>query len=331
MSNEQKSNRYKTKEERDEFLELGDIDLHDDDLDGRDLNDYYGEGKPITFEGWKKLIEDLNELFQAPPGECKAIDALSLPESPQVWTIKDVEEVREKMVEMCETHTFDWGWYLPGWEGSEEDKDLLRFPFGREIIYEIVDQMNWCHCGQDVFSIGEVYPELGGCLPAPPRTGEDLETAIGGMQVGVENFKGVWRVWLERHSTNGDAATEATREAYSARYPDRLVPWHIGRARTAVEVARGELDCSGAVDVSEYGGYLIPDSWLFNYECYLDRDCSWAEGWMVEFCEEQLANIRAREYNYAVKNLTLAQDQGRWNEWVLVVNPGIRVHEDCED
>ena len=325
------SDRYKTKAERDDFLETWDIDLHDDDLAGRDLNDYYEEGKPITFEGWKKLIEDLNELFANPPGDCEAVGALSLPESPQVWTIEDVEEVREKMKEMCENHTFDWGWYQPGFEGP--DNDLLRFPFGREIIYEIVDQMNWCQCGQDDYSIGEVYPELGTCLqdPPPARTGDTLETLIGGMQVGVEDYKGQWKVYLLRHSTNGDAATEDTRELYSARYPDRIVPWHIGRSRTAVEIARGEIDCSGAVDVGEYGDYLVPDSWLFNYECYLDRDCSWAIGWQVEWCEDQLAQIREREYNHAVVNLTLAQDQGRWDEWVLVATPGIRVHEDCED
>lgn len=338
------SDRYKTKAERDAFLEAWDIDLHDDDLAGRDLNDYYEEGKPITFEGWKKLIEDLNELFEAAPGECEAIGALSLPESPQVWTIEDVEEVREKMIEMCENTTFDWGWYQPGFQGP--DNDLLRFPFGREIIYEIVDQMRWCNCGSDIYSLGEVYPELGGCLPAGARTGEDLEGLIGGMGVGTADFKGTWQVNLTRHSTAGDAETEALRAHYAARYPERDVPWWVGRSRNSVRLRSGELDCAGGVDYGDEDPYTIPDSWLINYECYLDDECILATeppvfwfgpGWeeynqeVFDQCVEDLAQRRSDAIDEAQQSVDNLTDQGRWDEWVLVVNTGTRVHPDCED
>jgi len=267
------SDRYKTKEERDDFLETWGIDLHDDDLHGRDLNDYYEEGKPITFEGWKKLIEDLNELFTNPPGECEAVDEIPLPESPQVWTLEDVEEVREKMIEMCNNIEFDWGWYQPNFEGP--DNDLLRFPFGRELIYEMVDQMFWCGCGDDSYSLRELHPALAGCLEdqvlgePPART--PLSDIISGMQVGLEGNHGTWQFYILRHSTDADAATESERGHWEAANEGQTAPWIVGRRDNSTKRAAGSLDCSGAVVCNEScDEQYLADDWPIYYRCYPD-------------------------------------------------------------
>lgn len=343
-----KSERLQTKDERDEWLEeqeeLG-IFL--------DESDYYESGRPITLEGWKKLVEDLNELFENPPGNCETIEAVEIPEDPQVWKLEDVEDIREKMIEMCHDNSFDWGWYLPAWQGSEKDKDLLRFPFGREIIYEIQDQMRWCDCGTDTITLTENYPELGGCLdngvPVNPAPTEDVESLIGGMSVGTVGYIGFWEYILVYHSTTRDAAREHRREVYEERFPDRDIGfWTINRRNIdAVSLRSGVVDCDGNIAYQPNAVASMPTAYLVNYDCYIDAedDCVlsttkplwwFGPGWeeynqeVYNQCLQAITDLRAAALQGATDELNHLNDEGTWEEYILRFTPG-SPSEECEE
>lgn len=96
---------------------------------------YYNEGKPYSIKNWNDLIEDVNEILENPPYEsvdCPPVDPIELVEDPHIWTVQDVEEMRDKLKETCPDIEF------------EEELEVWK----KDIIDEIVEEMDkaWCDC-----------------------------------------------------------------------------------------------------------------------------------------------------------------------------------------
>ena len=157
---------------------------------------YYDSG-PYTREHWNKLIRDLNFLISQ---DCagKNVEPLDEVDSNHVWTLGDVEEFREKLLEICEDNEF------------EED---LTKPWRTAIIDELADEMKrgWCGCtplGPYLFHTA--YPELSQvCLPEHDPL-VPLSSFIDGMSVC--GSRGRWTVYLRTYffSLHGDPVRLAT-------------------------------------------------------------------------------------------------------------------------
>ena len=152
---------------------------------------YYDIDKPFSRENWNKLIRDLNEvLTDGAPGGCEGIEPLEEVEPEHIWTKKDVEEVRDKITEMCKDNEF------------EEDLDK---PWRRAIIDEIESQMNhWCDCQTGPFLIHTALPALGVCWFAP-KDYTSLASLIDGLQVCNAGYDGIWTVTrkMDHYWTHG--------------------------------------------------------------------------------------------------------------------------------
>ncbi len=318
---------------------------------GLDLDDskYYDIEEPFDKEKWINLIEDLNELFENPPGECSAVNALDVPEGDYVVTRKDVETIRERMQEMCADIDFDWGWYLPDWEGSDEDKNLLIQPIGREFIYEIEDQMLWCNCGDNAYSVAEARTYLGGCEHESTGSspGANIKSTIEGMQVGSPRIAGGWTLYLWRHWYLYAEEEEYLRAIWAADNPGEPIPWIVGRNRSTTRIMSGSLDCRGAVDF----GSNNPDrnfagDALIDYNCYPDRECvlatepppwwfgpGWEEHRQQEYedCLEELQELRDAAITAAEAEVAERIAEDDWIEYMLVARSFGYVNEECEE
>ncbi len=142
------------------------------------MSDYYDIDKPFSRKNWNKLIRDLNEFFSAPTEGCPDIEPLDEVEPGKIWTLQDVQEIRDKLKEACPLNFRD-----------DIDYYDLNKPWHKQIIDEIEEAMIWCNCGVQVIdevilpymvlckhcgydweplgpTIGEVY---GGSTVAPPN------------------------------------------------------------------------------------------------------------------------------------------------------------------
>jgi hypothetical protein len=151
---------------------------------------YYESGKPFRRSQWNLLISDLNELFQNPPGDCDEIDEIEEAEEDHVWTKEDVEEVREKMIEMCPDIEFD-----------RNGEPLLEKPWSEEIIDEIEDQMDWCDCEPagptEIILADEPLKYCGTCCGFDDPEPVLVKDVIDGLQVApAGTYGGTWRVYL---------------------------------------------------------------------------------------------------------------------------------------
>lgn len=101
------------------------------------MSDYYDMDKPYSIANWNKLIGDVNEILEDPPSgsDCEPIEPIEEVEDPHLWSVEDVEEMRDKLKETCPDISF-----------SEEL--VLWHP---EIIDEIEEQMEeaWCDCEEE--------------------------------------------------------------------------------------------------------------------------------------------------------------------------------------
>ncbi len=162
----------------------------------------FEDAKPLTWlEKWKKLLDNANEAFANPPGDCSPIDPIELPVYPHPFTKGHIEEVREKIDQMCPGFDlWDLGWYLQDWEGTDEEKDLLTKPIGRELLYEIETGLTWCGCGPTII-YEESLPRIYVCPPCGyPDFSEFSGTVgdhFGGMQVGPPGQ--IHRYWQYGH------------------------------------------------------------------------------------------------------------------------------------
>jgi hypothetical protein len=299
------------------------------------VSKYYESGKPFTRTQWNLLIGDLNELFQNPPGVCEAIDEIDEADVDHVWTKGDVEEVREKMMELCPDIEFDW-----------EGEPLLEKPWSEEIIDEIEDQMDWCDCGANEYQIAEIHPELGECFhEAGDRTADTLESVVSGMQVASEGHGGLWSVYTLRHTFTLDEQADEVRTAYAQRHGEP-VPFLIGRSLTANRIANGTIDCNGQVDWGSNPPGFISPGYFVDYECWPEDECvlqveppiwwfgpGWAEEAQAQFeaCQEELEARRQGAIDDAQEFVDrLNNEVGEWLEYVLVVND-FGLNPDCEE
>lgn len=58
-------------------------------------------GSPL--EAWNALIEDVNDLVD----ECPNVEELELKEAPHLWAKEDIEEVQDKLIELCPDNEFE--------------------------------------------------------------------------------------------------------------------------------------------------------------------------------------------------------------------------------
>jgi hypothetical protein len=195
------------------------------------MSEYYEIDKPFSRENWNKLIRDLNEvLTDGAPGGCEGIDPLEEVDPEHIWTKKDVEEVRDKIKEMCADNEFD----------ADLDK-----PWHRSIIDEIEDQMNhWCGCAVGPFLLHTALPALGVCWFETNNTEgyyTTLASLIDGLQVCNAGYDGIWTVTrrMDHYWTSG-----------------------VQNQR----ISQGLIDCSGSV---VYTGTYKFDTMLWkNYFCF---------------------------------------------------------------
>lgn len=116
------------------------------------MSKYYDLAKPFSLANWKLLIEDVNDILENPPegSDCEPIEPIEEPEAPKMWEVKDVEEVRDKLIETCPDIEF------------KAELEIWR----PDIIDEIEKAMEqaWCNC-----TGGDKENEYG------PFTVEDVE------------------------------------------------------------------------------------------------------------------------------------------------------------
>lgn len=98
------------------------------------MSQYYDLSKPyfIDADGWNELLEDVNEILENPDPGCEPIEPIELVTDPHLWSVEDVEEVRNKLIETCPDISFV--------------EDLVIWH--PEIIDEIEAEMEkaWCDC-----------------------------------------------------------------------------------------------------------------------------------------------------------------------------------------
>lgn len=98
------------------------------------MSKYYDSGAPFSLDNWNLLIADVNNILQNPPEDsnCEPIDTIEAAGDPHLWSVDDIEEVRNKLKETCPDIRF------------QEDLQIWR----PEIVDEIEAQMEnaWCDC-----------------------------------------------------------------------------------------------------------------------------------------------------------------------------------------
>lgn len=92
---------------------------------------------PYTREAWNQIIDRVNDLCENPPEDtdCEPIDTLEHVDPEHIWTTGDIDEVRQKLMEICKDNNF------------EEELDLWK----QKIIDEIEEAISqgWCDCEKD--------------------------------------------------------------------------------------------------------------------------------------------------------------------------------------
>jgi hypothetical protein len=95
---------------------------------------YYELNSPYSIADWNGLVRAVNEILQNPPEEtdCEPIDPIPEVTDPHLWSVGDVTEMRDKLIETCPDISFS------------EELVIWR----PEIIDEIETQMAsaWCDC-----------------------------------------------------------------------------------------------------------------------------------------------------------------------------------------
>jgi hypothetical protein len=92
---------------------------------------------PYTRKAWNELIDRVNDLCENPPEDtdCEPIEPLEHVDPEHIWTTGDIDEVRQKLMEICKDNEF------------EEELDLWR----QKTIDEIEEAISagWCDCEED--------------------------------------------------------------------------------------------------------------------------------------------------------------------------------------
>lgn len=98
---------------------------------------------PFSRKMWnEEIIQPINNLCENPPSGCDPIDPLDEAEKDHIWTKKDVQEVHDKLVELC----------------PENEFDVLETPQldYKTLIEEILEAIarGWCNCEPEEIELG---------------------------------------------------------------------------------------------------------------------------------------------------------------------------------
>jgi hypothetical protein len=221
------------------------------------MSEYYEVGRPFSRENWNKLIRDLNENLANAPGGCEGISPLDEVDPEHIWTKQDVEEVRDKIKEMCEDNEFG------------ED---LNKPWRKAIIDEIEEQMNhWCDCRTGPFLIHTAIPQLDGCN-FDPKGYISLSSLINGLGVCNSGYDGDWTV------------------------TQHLWHYYTGGVKQVSRVASGVIDCSGSIVYTgdtQIPEALWVDYFCYTYGCTPGAWLCWFLG--QEWCDAYPAICEAEK------------------------------------
>jgi hypothetical protein len=89
-------------------------------------------GQVWTLDDWNDIIQRVNDLAQNPDPGCDPVDPLEEVEAPHIWKVQDVEDVRDKLMEICDENEFEAE--LEYWK-----QDII------DEIEEAIDN-GWCNC-----------------------------------------------------------------------------------------------------------------------------------------------------------------------------------------
>ncbi len=99
------------------------------------MSQFYQPNKPFSIDNWNGLIRAVNEVLQNPEGNCDPVDTVPEVMAPHKWSKDDIELVRERLIETCDSISFS---------------QPLRL-WSRQVVDEIESAMNeaWCDCDCD--------------------------------------------------------------------------------------------------------------------------------------------------------------------------------------
>lgn len=223
---------------------------------------YYDLSRPFSIDDWNNLLNDVNDKLQNPPegDDCEPIDPIDNVTDPHIWSVNDVQTVRDKLIETCPDISFS------------EALEIWRPAIIDEI--EAALEQVWCDCCDEEFLHSEEgtqiqlfdYPAevhsncFGDSIPAAVR----LRDIIDGMPVGKSGIDHrIWTVW------------QMPVENYTP--PQYWFPTRI---------AGGEISCEGAIEYT--GTKWMPGFWGASVYCSIcNASCQAA-------IDAQEANIAGR-------------------------------------
>jgi len=206
---------------------------------------YYDLSRPYSISDWNGLLQAVNDKLQNPPeGDeaCEPIDPIDEVSDPHIWSVGDVQAVRNKLIATCPDISFS------------EELDMWK----PAIIDEIATALGevWCDCCDEEYLHEEhgteielftyeatvyTYPACFGYGPSPPSV--PLSSVIDGMQVGKSGIEHrrwtVWQLPVENYTPD-----------------DFFYPWLR---------ASGEISCEGQIEYD--GSLLMPGGWGIGVSC----------------------------------------------------------------
>ena len=92
-------------------------------------------GQVWTLDDWNDIIQQVNDLAQNPPDGCDPLEPLEEVEAPHKWSADDIQQVQDKLKQVCHDNTFS------------DIPDLWK----QDTIDEINDAIGqgWCECDCD--------------------------------------------------------------------------------------------------------------------------------------------------------------------------------------
>jgi hypothetical protein len=103
---------------------------------------------PFSRKMWnEEIIQPINSLCENPPDGCDSLDPLNEAEEHHIWTKKDVQEVHDKLEELCEDNEF-------------EDLETPQLNY-KKLITEILEaiQAGWCGCEPEEIELGTYHTQ----------------------------------------------------------------------------------------------------------------------------------------------------------------------------
>lgn len=154
------------------------------------MSKYYDSG-PFKIDQWNTLISDINDKLENPPDGCSPLPPIDEVSAPHIWSVADVEEVRDKMIETCPDISFS------------AETEIWHY----EIIDEIESQIDdmWCDCEECEYQEVEVAVEQVGwtsidSCPTAARCGvvtSGTSYYCVGQFWAMDTYSGTWYPPLE--------------------------------------------------------------------------------------------------------------------------------------